>query len=48
LLAMYLVAAEKQGISWDQVRGKTQNDILKEYMAWHLDFPYKTFPQEIK
>jgi len=33
MLAMYLVAAEKQGISWDQVRGTTQNDILKEYIG---------------
>jgi len=33
LLAMYLVVAEKQGIPWDQVRGTTQNDILKEYIG---------------
>jgi methylmalonyl-CoA mutase N-terminal domain/subunit len=33
LLAMYLVVAEKQDISWDQVRGTTQNDILKEYIG---------------
>jgi len=33
LLAMYLVLAEKQGLSWDQVRGTTQNDILKEYIG---------------
>ncbi len=33
LLAMYLVVAEKQGITWDQVRGTTQNDILKEYIG---------------
>jgi methylmalonyl-CoA mutase N-terminal domain/subunit len=33
MLAMYLVVAEKQGISWDQVRGTTQNDILKEYIG---------------
>ena len=33
MLAMYLVAAEKQGIPWDQVRGTTQNDILKEYIG---------------
>jgi methylmalonyl-CoA mutase N-terminal domain/subunit len=33
LLAMYLAVAEKQGISWDQVRGTTQNDILKEYIG---------------
>ncbi len=33
MLAMYLVAAEKQGIPWDRVRGTTQNDILKEYIG---------------
>ncbi|WP_026974850.1 acyl-CoA mutase large subunit family protein [Alicyclobacillus contaminans] len=33
LLAMYLVVAEKQGVSWDKVSGTIQNDILKEYVA---------------
>ena len=33
LLAFYIVAAEKQGISRDQLRGTIQNDILKEYIA---------------
>jgi len=33
MLAMYLVVAEKQGIPWDQIRGTTQNDILKEYIG---------------
>jgi methylmalonyl-CoA mutase N-terminal domain/subunit len=33
MLAMYLVVAEKHGISWDRVRGTTQNDILKEYIG---------------
>jgi methylmalonyl-CoA mutase N-terminal domain/subunit len=33
MLAMYLVVAEKQGIAWGQVRGTTQNDILKEYIG---------------
>lgn len=31
--AMYLVVAEKRGIPWNQLRGTTQNDILKEYIA---------------
>lgn len=31
--AMYLVAAEKQGVRLDQLRGTIQNDILKEYIA---------------
>ncbi|MFB0565472.1 MAG: methylmalonyl-CoA mutase [Candidatus Aminicenantaceae bacterium] len=33
MLAMYLVVAEKHGVSWDEVRGTTQNDILKEYIG---------------
>jgi len=33
MLAMYLVVAEKQGIPWKDVRGTTQNDILKEYIG---------------
>jgi methylmalonyl-CoA mutase N-terminal domain/subunit len=31
--AMYLAVAEKQGVRFDQLRGTTQNDILKEYIA---------------
>jgi methylmalonyl-CoA mutase N-terminal domain/subunit len=31
--AMYLAAAEKQGARLDQLRGTTQNDILKEFIA---------------
>lgn len=31
--AMYLVAAERQGVSWDNIRGTLQADILKEYIA---------------
>ncbi|WP_425284700.1 acyl-CoA mutase large subunit family protein [Fictibacillus solisalsi] len=33
LLAMYIVVAEKQGISPDKISGTIQNDILKEYIA---------------
>ena len=33
LLAMYVAAAEKQGVARAQVSGTTQNDILKEYIA---------------
>lgn len=33
VLAFYLVAAERQGVPWDQLRGTLQNDILKEYHA---------------
>ncbi len=35
LWAFYIAAAEKQGVSADQLRGTIQNDILKEYMAQH-------------
>ena len=31
--AMYIVAAEKQGVKPGQLRGTIQNDILKEYIA---------------
>ncbi|OGO66396.1 MAG: methylmalonyl-CoA mutase [Chloroflexi bacterium RBG_19FT_COMBO_55_16] len=31
--AMYIAAAEKQGVPLDQLRGTIQNDILKEYIA---------------
>ncbi len=33
LLALYLLVAEAQGVSWDKVGGTIQNDILKEYIA---------------
>ncbi len=33
LLAFYVVAAEKQGVAAEKLRGTTQNDILKEYQA---------------
>jgi methylmalonyl-CoA mutase N-terminal domain/subunit len=33
VLAFYLVAAERQGVPWDRVRGTCQNDILKEFHA---------------
>ncbi len=33
LLAMYIVVAEKQGVTPEQLRGTIQNDILKEYIA---------------
>ena len=35
LFAFYVIAAEKQGIRPDALRGTVQNDILKEYMAQH-------------
>jgi len=33
LWAMYLVAAERQGVSWDKIGGTIQNDMLKEFIA---------------
>jgi methylmalonyl-CoA mutase N-terminal domain/subunit len=33
LFAMYLAAAERQGVKFDNLRGTLQNDILKEYIA---------------
>ncbi len=33
LLALYLVVAEKRGVPWSELRGTTQNDLLKEYVA---------------
>jgi methylmalonyl-CoA mutase, N-terminal domain len=35
LFCFYVVAAEKQGVSAEQLRGTAQNDILKEYQAQH-------------
>ncbi len=33
VMAFYIVAAEEQGVSQDQLAGTIQNDILKEYMV---------------
>jgi len=33
VMAMYIVAAEEQGVSPDQLSGTLQNDILKEFMV---------------
>ena len=35
LFCFYVVAAERQGIGPEQLRGTVQNDILKEYQAQH-------------
>ena len=35
LYCFLLVAAEKQGVPHDEVRGTIQNDVLKEFMAQH-------------
>ncbi len=33
IFAMYLVMAEKKGVSWRELRGTLQNDMLKEFIA---------------
>jgi ethylmalonyl-CoA mutase len=33
LLALYLVVAERHGIPWTELRGTTQNDLMKEFVA---------------
>ena len=33
LLAFYVIEAERQGVTPDQIRGTIQNDVLKEYIA---------------
>jgi methylmalonyl-CoA mutase N-terminal domain/subunit len=35
LFCFYVVAAEKQGVPSERIRGTVQNDILKEYQAQH-------------
>ena len=43
ILAMYLVIAERQGVSWHTLSGTLQNDILKEYIA-QKEFIYPPRP----
>jgi (2R)-ethylmalonyl-CoA mutase len=33
VLALYLIVAEKHGIDWRELRGTTQNDLMKEFVA---------------
>lgn len=33
LYALYLALAEKQGVAWAELRGTTQNDLMKEFVA---------------
>jgi (2R)-ethylmalonyl-CoA mutase len=33
LFALYLVVAERRGVPWTELRGTTQNDLLKEFVA---------------
>jgi (2R)-ethylmalonyl-CoA mutase len=46
LLALYLVVAEKRGVPWTELRGTTQNDMLKEFVArgtsiFHPDISFR-------
>jgi methylmalonyl-CoA mutase N-terminal domain/subunit len=41
--AMYLVAAERQGVPWSDLSGTLQNDILKEFIA-QKEFIYPPRP----
>jgi (2R)-ethylmalonyl-CoA mutase len=33
IFALYLVVAEKHGMPWSELRGTTQNDLMKEFVA---------------
>ena len=53
LLALYLVVAEKQGVSWEQLRGTTQNDLMKEFVArgtsiFHPEISFRLSTELIK
>ena len=43
ILAFYIVAAEEQGVSQEQLSGTIQNDILKEFMVKYLHLSTRTF-----
>ncbi|MFN7980858.1 MAG: methylmalonyl-CoA mutase family protein [Vicinamibacterales bacterium] len=43
IFAMYLVVAERQGVSWSRLSGTIQNDILKEFIA-QKEFIYPPRP----
>lgn len=43
IFAFYLAVAQKQGVSFDKLRGTLQNDILKEYIA-QKEFIYPPIP----
>ena len=46
IFALYLVVAEKRGVPWSELRGTTQNDMLKEFVArgtsiFHPDLSFR-------
>src|SRR6202165_3407001 len=52
LLALYLVVAERRGVPWTELRGTTQNDLLKEFVArgtsiFHPDVSFRISPELI-
>jgi (2R)-ethylmalonyl-CoA mutase len=53
LLALYLVVAEKHGVAWTELRGTTQNDLLKEFVArgtsiFHPDLSFRLSTELIR
>ncbi len=53
VFALYLVVAERQGVPWSELRGTTQNDLLKEFVArgtsiFHPELSFKLSTELIK
>ena len=53
ILALYLVVAEKHGMPWTELRGTTQNDLLKEFVArgtsiFHPDLSFRLSTELIR
>jgi (2R)-ethylmalonyl-CoA mutase len=53
ILALYLVVAEKHGVPWTDLRGTTQNDLLKEFVArgtsiFHPDLSFRLSTELIR
>ncbi len=53
ILALYLVVAERHGVAWTALRGTTQNDLLKEFVArgtsiFHPDVSFRLSTELIK
>src|SRR5579864_6283586 len=53
VLALYLVVAEKHGVPWSELRGTTQNDLMKEFVArgtsiFHPDLSFRLSTELIR
>ncbi len=53
IFALYLVVAERKGVPWTELRGTTQNDLLKEFVArgtsiFHPELSFKLSTELIK